>query len=224
MKGNIRFEEGLDEYRAEDGTILLTVRKKLPVVMLEGKKSVSTVINEAVRDYVQSGNLAGVSVDEILEWAAADYKVKGWDNWRAYKLATAYETKREDERVISFKFLTDSYMGGVHPNTMAGGITFDTQTGRRFALADVVVDKSIAIAEIGEFLLQETKREAYAGLLFEGYEQRLGELLTEDTWYLSELGMHVIGNEYLIAPYAAGSFDFVIPYAQAQFLREEYKK
>lgn len=224
MKGNIRFEEGNDDYRAEDGTLLLRVRKKLPVVMLEGRKAVSMAINEAVRAYVQSKNWSGVSVDEILGWAMADYEVRGRENWKAYELKTGYETKRDDEKVISFKLLTDSYMGGVHPNTVAGGISFDTQTGRRLALADVVADENAARAEIVKFLLQETKREKYTGLFFEGYEERLEELLTEDTWYLSELGLNVIGNEYLIAPYAAGIFDFVIPYEQAQFMRDEYKK
>ena len=224
MKGSIRLEEGADEYRAGDGTMLLNVYKRLPVVSIEDNEQVSAAINKAVRAYVQSGNLSGVSVDEILGWAEADYEVRGWDNWNAYELKTTYETKRADEKVISFKIVTDSYTGGAHPNTVASGITFDAQTGRYLALADVVKDEKAAVAKVLELLLTETKKMKYEGVFFKDYEKRLGELLTEETWYLSELGIHVIGNEYLIAPHAAGIFDFVIPYAQADFMREEYKK
>ncbi len=224
MKVEIRLEEGSDAYQAEDGTVLLTVRKTLPVVRIEGGETAAAVINEAVRSYVKSGNMSGVSVDEILGWTKADYERRGRDNWKAYELETVYETKRADEKIISFKIVNDSYTGGAHPNVVAGGMTFDTQTGRRLAFADVVKDEKAAMTLVREFLLQETKKEVYAGMFFEGYEAQLGELLKEDTWYLSEVGMHVIGNEYIIAPHAAGIFDFVIPYAQADFMRDEFKR
>ena len=72
--------------------------------------------------------------------------------------------------------------------------------------------------------MTETKKEEYAGIFYEDYEERLINLLREDAWYLDEDGFHIIANEYEISCYAAGDFDFVIPYEQAHFLKEKYRK
>ena len=61
-------------------------------------------------------------------------------------------------------------------------------------------------------------------MFYEDYEESIGDILTEETWYLGEDGFHIIVNEYIIAPHAAGILDFVIPYGEADFLKEEYRK
>ena len=60
-------------------------------------------------------------------------------------------------------------------------------------------------------------------MFYDDYEDKIGDALTEDTWYLGNDGLHIIVNEYIIAPHAAGSFDFVIPYEEADFLKDEFK-
>ncbi len=223
----IRFDEAEQTYQAEDGTELLNVQTRFPVVTIPGHEQAAEAINQYVRStQIFSGEgLAGISEEEALQWAEEDYKIRGKDNWYTeYMLYNGYGLQRMDDSVVSFVLETYSYMGGAHPNTVLHGLTFDTQTGERLTFADVAEKEEEASEAVLQFLLEETGKEEYQGAFFDGYEESLGDLLREDTWYLGEDGFHIIANTYAIAPYVAGSFDFVIPYKQADFLKERFLK
>ena len=213
----IRLEEGTDEYKAEDGTVLLTVNSTWPVVISDNEEAAANI-----NEYVASYDLLGISVDNALEWAEADYEVRGKENWYGYVLDTKFSSARTDDSVISFVILAYSDMGGAHPNAVSAGLNFNPESGERLTLADVAIDEQKAVQAINEFILEETKKEE-GEMFFEGYEENIKDILTEDTWYLAEDGMHIIGNEYIISPHAAGILDFVIPYDKADFLKEEYR-
>lgn len=217
----LRMDEINEEYKAEDGTVLLTVTGNLPVVTITGNETVAKTINE----YLQKYDLQGISVAESEQWAEADYKERGKDNWHTYGIDTTFTGQRLDEKVISFSVLAYSYMGGAHPNAVSTGLNFRTETGERLTLADVTKDEQEARAEIEAYILEETKKMAAEneGMFFENYEESLKDILTEDTWYLAEDGFHIIGNEYIISPHAAGILSFVIPYEKADFLKEEFR-
>ncbi|WP_342756358.1 DUF3298 and DUF4163 domain-containing protein [Kineothrix sedimenti] len=178
--------------------------------------------SQAINNYIRTFNLHGMSVEDAKKWADEDYITRGRDNWYGYDMQTVFSLKRADERVISFLVTASSYMGGAHPNTMEAALNFDPKTGNRLTLADVTTDERMAVKEITNAILEQTKQEKYTGMFFEGYESSVGDLLTEDTWYLGERGFHVIGNEYIISPHAAGILNFVIPYTEAGFLKEKY--
>ena len=58
----------------------------------------------------------------------------------------------------------------------------------------------------------------------EEYETYIPDVLTEDSWYLTEDGMTIVSNEYLLAPYAAGATYFDLPYETCDFIKEVYRK
>lgn len=223
----VRMDEAAEEYKAEDGTVLLTVEKVLPVVVISDNEKAADKINTYIREkgfFGEESLLFDMSEKDTLEMAELRYEEGGGDSWVGeYSLSAGYIVTRMDERVISFDAGAYYFLGGAHPNTIEAGITFDTQTGKRLMLADVVKDKEEAAAAVKEFLLAETGKEEYQGVLFGDYETYLDDLFSETTWYLGEDGFHIIANTYSIAPYVAGSFDFVIPYGQADFLKEEYR-
>lgn len=219
----VRDEKETKEYKAEDGTVLLTVETIFPVVDISGNVQAAAAINDYIRNNMLFDHMLGMSVEEALEGAKLDYKALGKDNWYGYALSVKYALERMDDKVISFTILAYFDMGGAHPNAVSAGVTFDTQTGNRLMIADVAESEEAAFAAVLEFLLMETQKAEYEGMFFEGYKENLGSLLTEDTWYLGEDGFHIIGNEYIIAPHAAGILDFVIPYEQAGFLKERYR-
>ncbi len=221
----VRLDESSQEYMADDGTHLLTITKIFPVVTISGNEEAASAINDYVRGdgLFDENSLFGLSNEEALRWAESDYKAQGrWGT--AYELCIGYNLQRMDDEVISFRVSASSYMGTAHPNHILAGIAFNTQTGKRLTLADIVEDEETASESVLQFLLTETKKEEYAGILYEDYEERLINLLREDAWYLDEDGFHIIANEYEISCYAAGDFDFVIPYEQAHFLKEKYRK
>lgn len=217
---HVRFDNTTDEYKADDGTVLLTVTKTIPVVTAQSEE-VSSAINEYVKNY----NVLGISTEDALKWAQSDYKTRGKANWdKGYTMDIVYSLERNDPAVISFIIDTESYMGGVHPSDFRAALNFDSQTGRRLRLADVIVeDEKAAAKAIRDAILEQTKQEKYKDILFEGYEKSIDDLLTEDSWYLAKDGLHIIGNEYMISPYPAGILDFVIPYDKAVYIKEDYK-
>lgn len=218
----VHSEEEAQEYKAEDGTVLLTMEKILPVVVILGNEQAAEAINAYVRGENVFGweSMFGVSEEEAVKWAEEHYISYGKETWPIpYELSAGYYVGRMDDRIISFVLTAYSYMGGAHPNAYEKGITFDAQTGKRLMLEDVAIDKEEASAAVLEFLLEETKKEKYQNVFFGGYEKYLPDLVSEDTWFLGEDGFHIIANAYSIAPYVAGSFDFLIPYEEADFLK-----
>ena len=214
----ISFQDHTEEVKAKDGTLLVTVKTTLPEVEIPGNESAASAINE----YMQTIDLTGITMGDAREWAQSDYEVRGADNWNAYAIETKYTAERADSAVISFAGDAYSYMGGAHPNALRGGYNFDPAAGRRYTLADVVREEQSARESILAFLTEETAKEQYADMLFEDYTESLGDVLTEDTWYLGADGFHIIVNEYIISPHAAGIMDFVLPYEKADFLKENF--
>ncbi|NLL77749.1 MAG: DUF3298 and DUF4163 domain-containing protein [Clostridiales bacterium] len=216
---NISFAQKSEEYYAGNRTLLLRERATIPVVDIAGNEAASDAINR----YVSTFDIQGMSVEEARKWAEEDYKARGQVNWYGYEMETSYFSERADYAVISFLIDAYSYMGGAHPNSVEAALNFDPQTGKRLTLADVTIDERTAVRGITEAILEQTKQEKYKDMLFEGYESSVGDLLTEDTWYLGKDGFHIIGNEYIISPHAAGILDFVIPYEKAVFLKDKYR-
>ncbi len=227
----VRFDEAEQNYEAEDGTVLLTVQTRFPVVTIPGREQAAEAINRYVRSgqAFQSESPTGPPVEETLSWAEEDYKTRGKDMWpAAYLLYEGYWPGRLDENVVSFGLESYSYMGGAHPNMVVHGFVFDTQTGEKLSFADVVEDVDAASETVVRFLLEETAKldesMETGSIFFDGYEETLQSYPKEDKWYLGEDGFHIFIDTYEIAPYVAGNFDFVIPYGEADFLREKFKK
>ncbi len=221
----IYFKEEAKEYKAEDGTVLLKTKISYPVIEISENGQAADAINGYIQEKGFSGeeSIFGVSEEEAAAWAEEDYADRGKDNWYAtYTIDAGYAVRRMDDRIISFEVWNYDYMGGAHPNSYSKGLTFDSRTGKPLMLEDIVEDMEEASAAVLEFLLKETKKEQYSDAFFDNYEEELPKLFSEDTWYFGEDGFHIIANTYSIAPYVAGSFDFVIPYAEADFLKPEF--
>lgn len=220
--GNIyvEMEESVMEFKAEDGTVVLKVDRTMPVITISAHEESAAAMNEYMN------NMFPEYDEEMLEAAKETYADLGKENWHEFASGTAFFSERTDSEVISFTITSYWDMGGAHPNSVRSGLNFRTADGKRLTLEDVTVDKEAATAAINEFLLAETKKkeEEYEGMFFEGYEESIADILTEDSWYLGEDGFHIIVNEYIISPHAAGILDFAVPYAEAGFLKEEFRK
>lgn len=212
----VSLEEDERKYEAEDGTLLLTVRSVLPMVTISDAEEAAAAINEYIRSY------APADEEEAQEYAREDYAQFGHENWYGYEEETTFSVKRADAAVISFDVGLYSYMGGAHPNYLSSGLNFSAKTGARLMLADIVTEEEAAVTAINAFLLAEVKKE-YGEYLYDDYEKYVGDILTDDSWYLGEDGFHIIVNSYAVAPYVAGDRDLVIPYEEAGFIKDEFK-
>lgn len=226
-----------DVQTSEDGSVTyIETVKSYPQVTNETNPQAADKINAYFTALMDTTNSDST---DTLEWAKEDYdmrleqaKADGEEvYWEPYYSETVFANVRADEGVVCFTGNVYEYTGGAHGNHVTYGVTFDSHTGEKLTLADLTEDEAAAKAFIEEQITlqaQEIQDKAASGeseiMLFEEYQDYIPDVLTEDSWFLTEDGMEIVANEYLLAPYAAGAITFTIPYDQCEFMKEEYKK
>ena len=207
----------------KNGVPMLQVQGNIPVITIGGNQKATKKMN----DFYQNKKKA-FEVQQAIDFKQAqeDYKGRSEEErayWEGYGLGMSYMPERLDEKVISLVENNDEYTGGAHPNNWRYAQNFDPNTGRRLTLKDITTDEKAAITFINQELLKQTNKYEYKEYFFEGYEKNIKDILTEDTWYLSDNGFVVISNEYIISPHAVGILEFTIPYEVFPYLKKEYR-
>ena len=125
---------------------------------------------------------------------------------------------RVDSRIVSFSGRLDYYTAGaIHPNVVLKALTFDTVTGARLTLKDLIPsDDSLAVLE--QKVLDRLEEMGPDGFYPE-YENIVAFHFnpaseSSQDWYLTGQGMVCFFSPYDIAPYAAGSITILIPYSE----------
>lgn len=121
---------------------------------------------------------------------------------------------RADDRVVSIKESGSNYQGGIHGMYWEGGTTFDTESGEKLLLSDVITD-SQALTEYSKNYLKDN----YDRLLFfDNYEETVegyfADRTVEPDWYLDGFGLNIVFNSYMLAPYSEGDQTVVVPYGK----------
>lgn len=115
---------------------------------------------------------------------------------------------RADASVFSFLGEGQSYLGGAHGDYGYGGYTFDTQTGEKLTLSDVVKD----IPAMGELVLEKLRTDYDERIFFESYVDNIHECFDgrkkdedeEVAFTLEPDGISFWFGPYFLAAYASG--------------------
>lgn len=137
----------------------------------------------------------------------------------------SYELKRCDDKIISVVFTQSDYTGGAHGNVWSYGVTFDAATGERLYLESLSEDNAKFYRNILDFLNEQAMLPVYQEqYLFDGVDADIeGSLLSDSAcWYFDRSGMSFISNPYVLGPYAAGTFEFHVPYESLTGLKKAY--
>ncbi|WP_053984843.1 DUF3298 and DUF4163 domain-containing protein [Niameybacter massiliensis] len=218
----VKYEDIDEIFKDKDGVIMLSVQGNSPSVTIPENKKASLKINTYYKKLLK---VFKQREKEYIKLAEQDYQQRTKEQqeyWHGYELGETYSTGRADDKVISFIDNYYEYTGGAHPNGTRFAQTFSTKTGERLTLNEILTDVPKATEFINNFILKETKKYEYKDYFFEGYEKDIKDILTEDTWYLSDKGLVVVANEYIISPHAVGILEFTIPYEQFSYLKLEY--
>lgn len=214
------------EYKDGDRVLLITNYDDVTVVMEGNEAAQEAVMAEFAKR--KQGFEEGLLLEETLEMARGNPVV---DGSLSYSEENWYTVERNDGRVLSFSSMWDSYEGGAHGQYMIYGVNFDAGTGKLLTTADIARDKEA----FQEICIQEMRRQCgdlrAQGVLFdeeiisaEGLEEILEAKMEGTEWYFTEDGIRFVSNVYEIAPYAAGSIDFDIPYGMVnETLKEGYR-
>ena len=155
------------------------------------------------------------SLDEtfntLVEYAQGDYKNGNYpgaedSRWAYASLSTPWLV-RSDEKLVSFCVENYSFAGGAHPYTSYTGVNFDSETGERLALTDLLTEKGRQIfPELFEAALAEQYPDFMRGLLVDSVQEAIREEISEGLLYfvLDDQGMTVLINPYDLAAYASG--------------------
>lgn len=118
---------------------------------------------------------------------------------------TEVSVLRADSRVLSVRTYTYANYGGPHPDHYYRGANFDTETGIKLKLTDVVTDMEAFTGAV-----ERKVREEYPDLteyFFSTPEEALASADTENSnvaWNLEYEGIRLIFNPYCLGPYAMG--------------------
>lgn len=222
----VTIETEKQEYTEGDRVIMTTSFDRVTVTV-EGNEAATQAIMAEFEKREQSfqENLA-----ESLEWAKQDMLVS--DSGMSYSENQGYGVERNDGRILSFFDSFDNFEGGAHGSYMEYGLNFDAKTGAVLTIDDIAQDKA-AFQEIAvQEMLRQCEDLKAQGLLFEdemlesvgGLQGIMENKMEGEEWYFTEEGIRFISNIYEIAPYAAGNFQFDIPYEMINdVLKEEYR-
>lgn len=214
------------EYKDGDRTILVTNYDDVTVTIEGNEAAGRTVMAEFAKRKAEFEE--GLMLEETLEQARENPAV---DGSLYYSEEQWYTLERNDGRVLSFSTMWDAYEGGAHGQHMIYGVNFDAGTGKLLTIADIAQDREAFQEICVQEMLRQCEDLKAQHLLYEeemltpGLKEILEGKMEGEEWYFTENGIRFISNVYEIAPYAAGSIDFDIPYEMIhEVLKEEYRR
>lgn len=158
--------------------------------------------------------------NDILETALEEISYNP-DYFSSYETTESVMVRRADSRITSLLFEGYYYSGGAHGYSYYLAETYDSQTGKRLELDDVVTDID-ALPE----LIKEQLLTYYDSVQFYG-DLDLSDYFTNNditiTWTLDYNGISFYFSPYEIADYASGRQNVTISFAEhPELFKEEY--
>ncbi|MDE6314226.1 MAG: DUF3298 and DUF4163 domain-containing protein [Lachnospiraceae bacterium] len=212
-----------DKVVAQDGTVVFEYSYEMPVITVSGNQQATEAIRadvETVKEnFLKNAKEYGQTAREDYE-GITDETQK--EQFFAYSAESFYRVSYQNDKIISIVYSSYSYLGGPHGNSIQTTANYSFETGEKFNFDSFFEDKESAMADIKALVLKQCESSYYNQRLLEGYEKSLDEVLTEEYWYFGKSGMMFISNAYMLASYAAGSFDFIIPYSEMPKTKSEF--
>ena len=241
-----------NEYKADDGTVLLAERYELPVfemvteyceiytlaenVMANGgtgtpaqftaQNAFNTEMNNVLAGLESEAAQMAAEAKELYAENGTSVFLNGsyWTN--ELRLAQTY---MPEGKLLSIAAENYTYYGGVHPNSATRAWSFDLTTGE-FLTLDALASEE---GNLQGNSLQESiywniyEQIAQKGLsegYFDDYDSYLQDFPTLATLNFTENGLTVTFDQYVIAPYAAGPQVFSVPYSEFYNALSEHAK
>ncbi|WP_081976179.1 DUF3298 and DUF4163 domain-containing protein [Ureibacillus manganicus] len=125
-----------------------------------------------------------------------------------YSYITSYEVKYNHDGKLSVLIYDATYSGGAHGIEPVTIYNFDTQTGDRYTLKDIISNES-KFASLTAYVKKYIKENQ--DLFFD--EEMIGDFAVNDQtqFYFTDSGIDLLFQQYEIAPYAAGHPTISIP-------------
>lgn len=195
-----------------------------PTVEVETGLNSEGELNSALEALLTPGPEALGPVTEAARaayGALSDGARRGWDS-HGFGFAARAEPLRLDTRVLSLRLDCSRSLGGPYPSDWQLGVNFDIVTAKRLTAGDISARPAELAEAVREYVLSAAPGLPYAQALY-GLEGFASGALGEGRWCLTGGGLEVFAAPGEIAPRAAGSVSFEIPYSGlAGLIKPEY--
>ena len=206
-----------EEFKADDGTILLTNDTEMPVVIIQGAEDIAARINQDIEEYYAAFS---DDDDEVLEWARSDYEGRqGTDEeawFNGYTQDVTVSVTRMDDQVLTYKLTAGAYTGGAHGNYSSVAKNYDMATGELIRFEDLADDISRFHAAALDYVVNLAETPSYKERLFEPTKADLDSALFQTgSWVFTGSGIRFFSDPYALGPYSSGEIGFTLPYEKA---------
>lgn len=218
LNAEVTFEEELSTVE-EDGVTYMTAQSVAPNVSIEGADEAAQAIASVLSERL---TVSQEDIDEYAAMAREHYDTLDEterESFGGYSIRYSAEVKRS-EGVLSVLCTRTEYTGGAHDNTSVFGLTFDLSTGALLSAADIAADYEGLCAKVAESVSAQAE-ELEEGTITGDLDAYAGGVLDTEKWYLDGDGLVVFAAPDELAPHAAGTIVFTIPYTELEGLLNE---
>lgn len=143
------------------------------------------------------------ALDEFRQWISGGLDEPGSTIWMTHTVT--YGT----EDLISVLFYVDGYvMGAAHPFHYSHSMNYDTAAVRMLELEDLFRPGTDYLAVLSRYSLDDLERQG----VLEWEEGAQPQAENFQRWNVTPQGLLISFDEYMVAPYAAGPQEVLIPY------------
>ena len=215
LNAEVTLEEELSTVE-EDGVTYMTAQSVAPNVTIEGADEAAQAIASVLSERL---TVSQEDIDEYAAMAREHYDTLDEterESFGGYSIRYSAEVKRS-EGVLSVLCTRTEYTGGAHDNTSVFGLTFDLSTGAQLSAADIATDYEGLCAKVAESVAAQAE-ELEEGTITGDLDAYAGGVLDTEKWYLDGEGLVVFAAPDELAPHAAGTIVFTIPYSELEGL------
>ena len=215
LNAEVTLEEELSTVE-EDGVTYMTAQSVAPNVSIEGADEAAQAIASVLSERL---TVSQEDIDEYAAMAREHYDTLDEterESFGGYSIRYSAEVKRS-EGVLSVLCTRTEYTGGAHDNTSVFGLTFDLSTGALLSAADIAADYEGLCAKVAESVSAQAEA-LEEGTITGDLDAYAGGVLDTEKWYLDGEGLVVFAAPDELAPHAAGTIVFTIPYSELEGL------
>lgn len=173
-------------------------------------QSAQDKLNDILKDHIESSFEGYLHLKDEMEKFKEEEKehCKEFPYSCEYSYITRFEVKYNQDGKLSILFYDATYSGGAHGHELVAAYNFDTQSGERYTLSDIILDGS-KFESLTKYVKNHIKENQ--DLFFD--EEIIGDFEVNDQtqFYFTESGIDLIFQQYEVAPYAAGHPTISIP-------------
>lgn len=212
------------DYYWDDVFDNITASVKYPYMNLSDEdKKAYPELEQAVTQLMEERKESCLKLYSEAIQTGAGYFTEDREYADSFEVSETVTVRRADTRVLSLMLDGYYYVGGAHGYPYNMGAAFDTETGKRLALTNVITDM--------ELLPEAVEKELETFWDMEYFYENLDmatffqEYLDDVQWVLDYHGITFYFNPYEIAPYASGISNVTISFADyPELFHQEYQE